>query len=259
MVWLLIYILVIPNLSWIKYQTTVTFLDVGQGDTTLIDSPNCTILIDTYGDIYTYLRTKHLDALDYLIITHGDYDHYKEVFTVMDHIAVDQLIINAYESGQFYDEIKNRYPYTKVSSGDEIRCGPIVLDVLGPIQAYSNKNNQSIVLKTYINGTHYLFAGDIEVEAEKDLSEKYGTTLKSDILKVPHHGSNTSSSLLFLNYVSPKIAVISAGRQNKFNHPHESILKRYHELGIQIYQTKLNYTITIASHRDKKYMVLVHK
>ena len=258
--WLMLYLLIIPSVSLVRLQTTVTFLDVGQGDTTIISSQKgCTIVIDAFGDVYAYLRTKHIDVIDYVIITHGDYDHYKSVFTILDALEVKTLIINPYESDTLFNLIDGQYAYDTVSTGDRISCRGIDLEVLAPIKPYASKNNQSIVIQTRINGVTYLFTGDIEVEAEKDLVEKYGKTLKTDILKVPHHGSSTSSSLLFLKHVNPELAIISAGRENKFNHPHDSVLNRYYELGIKVYQTKLEYTITIISNRDKKYLVLIHK
>src|SRR5690606_22172379 len=123
------------------------------------ESKGCKLLIDAYGDVYTYLRTKQITHLDYILITHGDLDHYGSIYDILEHVEVDMVVINVYEAGDFYDSIKDRYKTLKVEFNDQIRCQGVTLDILGPLRDYRNNNNNSIVFKTQINGTSYLFSG----------------------------------------------------------------------------------------------------
>ena len=173
-------------------------------------------------------------------------------------IKVKQIVIQAYETGSFYETIKNT-SYIQVKSGDKLTCKGLNMDILGPIKKYESKNNQSIVIQTKIKDITYLFTGDIEEEAERDLVLTYGSQLKSDIIKVPHHGSSSSSTDVFLKAVSPKIAMISSGRHNKFDHPHDLVIKRYKSAQVAIYETRMKRTISVTHFITGRYYISIHK
>lgn len=177
------------------------------------------------------LLSQSVNSLDLLFISHSDNDHaggeeglrrvidvdatYAGQPTVKDHINCHSLNAQWREGNGFHWRILNT-----------------------PIEDLSLKdNNLSCVVQFEINGKRILLPGDIETQMEERLVAFYGHELKSEVLIVPHHGSKTSSSLLFLDWVAPKIAIISSGYKNPFRHPHNDVLKRYREYGIEVYNT----------------------
>ena len=136
-------------------------------------------------------------------------------------------------------------PVYFVSRGDRWETGESRFHILHPTNSQSwSENDRSIVLKAEIEGVSILFTGDIEEPAEKEL-EKNPELLKTDVLKAAHHGSITSSSETFLNASDPHTAVISAGGDNRFGHPHEEVVERMESKGITVYQTNLQGTVTM--------------
>ena len=196
----------------------VTFIDVCQGDSCLIELAHNkgNILIDTYGYNASYLKHLGINKLDYLIITHSDDDHSKNVTEIIKEFKVGNVLINKYDSiisGEKY-----------LLSGDKIYVGDIVINVLSPTINMNDKNNNSLVLSTNISGYKLLLTGDIEAEGERYLVDNMSNSLNADILKVGHHGSSTSSTKEFIEAVSPKYSIISCGLGNKYGFPHESVI-----------------------------------
>ncbi|MCU0105393.1 DNA internalization-related competence protein ComEC/Rec2 [Acholeplasma vituli] len=257
---LVIFILIFPYYKAFDPTGSVTFLSVGQGDTTIIRRPygSCTVVIDTFGDVVDYLNQNHIREIDYLVLTHGDYDHDKEANAILEAFEVRHLVVSLYHDVSPYK--LNYRKLLRADKGDELSCGDIELSVLAPIRRYQSSNDQSIVLQTNIEGTRYLFTGDVEFEAEQDLVQIFGQSLQSDILKVGHHGSKSSTNVAFLKSVNPKIAVVSVGNQNYFGHPHKEVINRLNKNGVKIYQTNVNQTITFWNLPFyRRYLILVHK
>ena len=202
---------------------------MGQGDTSLIIRPfnQCTIVIDAFNTVEDYLINHNIKEIDYLIITHGDYDHYQKADWILSNLIVKQIVLSEFDDSDFKIAHQNSHLTLLVESGDTLVCGDISLNILAPIAKASSVNNASIVFQTKIDDLTYLFTGDIEAESEQLLVNKYKHSLKSDVLKVPHHGSKTSSTQTFIDFVNPKHVVISAGHQNKFSHPDKNVLNRY--------------------------------
>ena len=262
---ILICIIVISIVSQLIYSSysilfrkfEINLIDVGQGDSTLIVTPkNKKILIDGGGNenydiganvLIPYLLNKKIKQIDYLIISHFDTDHVGGTFKVLEKLKVKQVIISQQKEDssnfQKFLEIakKRNIKIIVVKAGDIIQIEKnIYIEVLWPTEkleiSTNPLNNNSIVAKLIYENTSILFTGDIEAKAEKELVKKYDKNLKSDILKVAHHGSQTSSTQDFIDKVNPKIALIGVGYKNKFDHPNKEILERLQKINCKIYR-----------------------
>ncbi len=235
------YIIFLSLLRFSDFTYHIEFIDVGQGDTALITLPHNkgAIMIDTFGYNTSYLKSRGIKSIDYLIITHSDNDHIGGIDETLEEFKVKRVI------SSYYDEIN--YTSTKVKSGDSIKIEGLTINVLGPTEDNSSKNNISVVFMINILGTKILFTGDMEKEEEECLVSKYGKALDADILKVGHHGSNTSSTEEFISCVSPTYSIISCGLNNKFGFPSEETL--YNLRASNIYRTDKmgNISVKISS------------
>jgi competence protein ComEC len=197
--------------------TTITFLDVGQGDTTLLSSKNCKIVVDAFDTSVNYIKHIGISVIDYLFLTHSDNDHIKEANTLIESFEVRHVIGNPYDDYALDSPIQR-------STLRNYQCGAFELEILSPDDDYFNSNDNSLVLKIQVEGVTLLMMGDASKEVEKDLIETYQDRLKVDMLKVGHHGSNTSTSYEFIEWVFPQIAIVSVGRNNRYGMPHEEVL-----------------------------------
>lgn len=211
---------------------SITYLDVGQGDSAVVELPDKrTLVIDTgrkgfqTGGFLEYRGIKNIDAI---ILSHGQYDHAGGIWYLVKNFNVHEI----WDNGRLlYPEgIMKLSRIRKLQRGDETQGDGYKISVFHPYDGFytihsggSEENNDSVVLKIQTKKNSFLFAGDIEEEAEEDLSH-LGKYLKSNVLKVPHHGSRTSSSQVFVSAVSPDIAVISVGRKNTYGHPHNETI-----------------------------------
>lgn len=247
----------------------VTFLDVGQGESALIEFPGGKrMLIDGGGFpdsdldvgemiIAPFLWHKRIRDIDYLVLSHPNSDHYGGLPFVLRNFNVGEVWESGVEEGsEGYAEFKRAaregsLRHKVVGDGEDISVNGVTIKVLSPPKGYVPKddraaNNGSLVLKVIYGDTSFLFTGDIEKEAEQTLLTK-GDELKSTILKVPHHGSLTSSTAEFLNKVRPEKAVFSVGYNNRFGFPKEAVLKRYKDIGTGIYRTDRDGAITASA------------
>lgn len=245
---------VIIIFSILPKELRIYFIDVGQGDSTLIRIPqNKTILIDGGGSansefdvgektLLPYLLDRGITKLDYIMISHFDQDHVGGLLTVMQEIKVKNAIIGKqYESCENYEKFvkivkEKKINVEVVEAGQRINIEKnLYFDILWPSSenmiSDNAINNNSLVCKLTYKNFSILFTGDIEELAEeKILEEVNNNLLKSDVLKVAHHGSNTSSTQEFIEKVDPKIALIGVGENNKFGHPNGDVLNRFNEL-----------------------------
>jgi len=222
-------------------------IDVGQGDSILIESPTCNLLIDSFQNVLPLINDLGITHLDYLILTHSDNDHIKEAQDIINHVKINQIIVNPYNIYPIHHE-----NMISMKSDDYLQCGSMSIQFLGPIREYNEINNNALVFKIHIGNKGFIFTGDIEKEAEDDLISKYGHSLKSDVLKVAHHGSSTSTSSEFLYYVDPKIALISIGENNKYGFPSKEVIQRLIVSNIDIYRTDTMGTIVYTYHQKKE-------
>jgi competence protein ComEC len=228
-------------------EVRIYFLDVGQGDSIYVESNKCNLLIDAYNNSHSFLKNMGVYQLDYLILTHSDFDHTKEAQLIIDHIIVNKLYISAFDKGYPLYHLKSKH----AQRGDFITCGDIKIEFLSPFENVDHANDASLVFKLTAYGKTILFTGDIEKEIENELALFYKEYLKSDIIKISHHGSSTSSSELFLDYVSPTHAIISVGENNRYGFPHIEIINRLKERSVETYRTDRVGTIVLTL-REKK-------
>lgn len=256
-----IFLLLIFNKNCFILTDNVYVFDVGQGDSSLIETSKSKIMIDACGYSYQFFKKRGIKSLDYLIITHGHSDHYGKVEEVLKEVEVKMIIISAFTyEKEMLDMIENEN-VLRVKSGDAIDTVDLHIKVLAPMVFSDNENNNSLVVQIKISNKTFLFMGDAEYEVENMLIDKYKENLKSDIIKIGHHGSDSSSSELFLDYVEPDEAIISVGLNNKYNLPDKEILKRINERKIKLYQTSINKTYHIVMFFEyayhKKYDIII--
>ena len=248
----------------------VTFLDVGQGDAIYVQFPSGkNMLVDT-GDkkfrfdagsrfIVPFLKYKGVKRINYLVLTHPHSDHVGGASTVLTELKVDTIYSAEFGSRsklwislcRLADSLG--IPLVKLSAGDIIRISSnAVVLVLYPFQNLSSNslsyNNLSVVLKVNYGGESILLTGDIEKPAEEYLLH-WDRWLESEIVKVPHHGSNSSSSYEFVKMVHPDYAVISVGRNDKFGHPDTSVVLRYKSLGAKVLRTDIDHAAVFVVRR----------
>ena len=236
---------------------TVRFLDVGQGDSILLACGDETMLIDG-GPVeegqFLVSRLNRLDVtgLTYVVNTHPDEDHCGGLAAVLAKYPAEHVYssVTEYTTKVFSNVVKyadeQGHPVEVPQTGDSWTLGSASVQVIGPVQTYSDPNNGSLVLRVDYGGTSFLFTGDMEQNAEADLMDS-GANVRADVLKVGHHGSPTSSSEAFLEAVAPSIAVISVGKDNDYGHPGADVLARLEALGTTIYRTDTQGEIIITS------------
>lgn len=235
----------------------VHFIDVGQGDATLIKCGGQYMLIDTGDDtkgtaIWNYLRKQGVETLDYFILTHPDSDHIGGAPVVLTKFDVNNVFVSNYKKDttayhklvQALDDqlIKAITP----STGSTYSLGNATFEILAPVNTYNNANDSSIALLVTHGENTFLFTGDAEIQAEADMLVN-GNSVDADVYQVGHHGSSSSSSLNFLNAVSPIYAVISCEESNSYGHPHAEVLNHLRAMGVQLFRTDEQGSIVATS------------
>lgn len=243
-------------LPYFDRTTYLKMIDIGQGDCILLHSHNKNVLIDTggassfnndadgkifYNIISPVLKSQGIKKLDYLILTHGDKDHLGEAKTIISNIPVDKIIINANKINYYEQEILNKNTIIG-TEGLTFKLKDLTFIELGTNLDDENDSSQ-IYLVGYKN-IKILLTGDASVKSEEEMLSKYNLG-KINILKVGHHGSKTSTSEYLLKEIEPDIALISSGRDNKFNHPHQEVISRLKKHNTKIYNTKNDGTVTL--------------
>lgn len=232
-------------------------IDVGQGDSILIQAPNgTTALIDggyDNGQALAYLRDQEIQRIDLVIASHPHADHIGGLVEVLHALPVGAVWTSGamHTTGtfeQFLDTIaETKTPYYEAQRGDRIPFGTMEFAVLRSDPQASDLNDTSLVLKLTYGQVSFLFTGDAEAASEADLLQTAKDDLASTILKVGHHGSYTSSSPAFLAAVQPEIAIYSAGRHNSYGHPHAETLAALEAVGAQIYGTDRHGTVVVET------------
>lgn len=236
-----IILLIHHNINYLNPYSTLTMIDVGQGDSFLLKLKHnkANILIDTggiasYDDrkpydiaqniLIPYLNAEGVNKLDYLIITHGDFDHGGMAKNLIKNFKIKHIILNR-ENNNLEKEIIKKFKgkITNISEGI-IKIENITLNFLNGLNTY-DENKASLIIYTNIENRNILLMGDATKESENYILNTYNLP-KMDILKVGHHGSNTSTSKKFIKKISPKISLISAGKNNIYGHPHQETLKK---------------------------------
>lgn len=260
--------------GYFQKELKMTFIDVGQGDSIFIEFPKGKrMLIDgggLYGDhfdigkkvIAPFLWEKKVCRIDYLVLTHPDPDHLKGLLFIASHFSIGQFWENGLRvespTYQGLEEILSRKKIERHilnASISPLNIHGVQLFILHPPARKEPQkekgdprfiNNQSLVIKLQFKNIQILLTGDIEREAE-DRILREGLSLKADILKIPHHGSLSSSTLPFLREVQPIYAILSVGNRDRDRLPHPEVLKRYERLGIKVFRTDQHGAISITT------------
>lgn len=231
----------------------IHFIDVGQGDSTLIIADNEAMLIDC-GDndrgmsVRRYLEKQGIEELEYVIGTHPDADHIGGMDVVLYNFYCDKVIMPDSEADtKTYDDViqtmkSKNYSITYPQVGDTYTLGSGSFTIIAPNRDdYGDRNDFSVGLIFDYGSTSFVFTGDAE-GAEADIAGN-GVDLSADVFKAGHHGSSTSSGDAILNAVNPKYAVISCGAGNKYGHPHRETLQRFASRNIEVYRTDTQGTV----------------
>ena len=272
---LLFLVMLLIHKGYIYFDSNlyVYYLDVGQGDSALIRLPNNSgnILIDTGGKFsyemekWREKRSKYsivksstipffksfgIKKLDYLILSHGDYDHIGEAINLVDNFNVEKVIFNC---GEFNDLEKE---LIKVLDKKKIRYYLCIKELnidnnelyFLQTKEYDNENDNSNVIYAELNGYKFMFMGDAGVDKEKDILDKYNIS-NIDVLKVGNHGSKTSSGKVFIDGINPKYSIISVGKNNRYGHPNKEVLNNLD--GSKIYRTDQDGSIMFKIKKNK--------
>ncbi|AWK51174.1 MBL fold metallo-hydrolase [Clostridium beijerinckii] len=239
---------------------SVHYIDVGQGDSILIQVNNKNLLIDAgpksdKKKLLNYLSSLHLDKLDYVIATHPHEDHIGNMDDVInDYNVLDFYAPKVQSTTRTFEKMVEALKAKSLKINvlkkgtDTIYLGENTkVTVFSPAKdSYENLNNYSLVIKIEYGNTSFLFTGDAEKDVEKEILAT-NEDISADVLKVGHHGSSTSTSMDFINKVNPSIGVISVGEDNTYNHPNEDTIKRLTQNKAKIYRTDKDGTVIITS------------
>lgn len=250
---LIIIISISSTVSATHDRYEVHFLDTGQSDCILIRGWNKNYLIDTGGAYYTgrilqYLNLNAINNIDMIVLTHYHDDHYGGLLKIIEKKKVHTVILPKHYSEmkyEFYKSLTEKGVKVKYINEEwKLKFGKINLKAIGPIREDDKiENNNSIVLQGEIDGVKYLFAGDCEKQEEEDLISN-GELKECDVLKVPHHSLNTSSSEEFIKALKPKIAVVTC---NGVETPDLKIIKRIREKGSIVLRTDINGNVIVKN------------
>lgn len=259
---LILIIIIHHNINYFDNNNSLTMIDVGQGDSLLLKLAHNqgNILIDTGGQpsfngekpydlaqnkIIPYLKSEGINKLDYLILTHGDFDHAGMSINLLKKFKVNNILLNSNNDNTTEKQIinyskKHHIKYKKIRQ-DKIKIQKTILNFLNSQKSF-NENDDSLIIYTKIKNQNILLMGDAEEERENYILNTYNLP-KMDILKVGHHGSNTSTSLKLINKIRPNISLISAGNNNLYGHPHKQTIEKLKNSKVLI--TKIDGSIKI--------------
>ena len=256
---IVIVLFIHTNINYIVRKKYITFMDVGQGDSSLIHmSNNKNILMDTGGNIYydissniiSYLKSEGINKIHYLILTHGDYDHMGEAINLVENFKVEKVIFNCGEFNKLEQDLikvlnNKKIPY--YSCIKELNIDDNKLYFL-QTKEYDNENDNSNVIYTELSGYKFMFMGDAGIDKERDGLNKYNIS-NIDVLKVGHHGSKTSSGKEFISKIDSKYSIISVGKNNRYGHPNKEVLNNLENS--KIYRTDQDGSIMFKIKNNK--------
>lgn len=236
----------------------VHFINVGQGDSILVQAPaGKTMLIDggpksAGDDVVAFLKSKGVKHLDYVVATHPDADHIGGLIDVLKTFKVKNFIDSgkAHTTETYVEMLtlidKKNIKYIVPSTLDTYKLDPnMTTRVLYANSDADDNNDASIVLKLTYNKVSFLLTGDASTEIEEQIASKYDVS--ATVLKAGHHGSDTSSSAKFISKVNPKVAILSYGKDNSYGHPNSAVVSRLKNVGAKIYKTATDCNITVTS------------
>ncbi len=251
------------DISDLDIKYSYHFIDVGQGDCTMILSEETTIVVDSGPGDHRYTTVEYInqftDEIDVFILTHPHEDHIGAAADIINKIGVKTVIMPDVSTetvcfDKLLDAIEdNNCQLKEGKAGESFNFGGIQIDLFAPSSPdYRDLNNCSIVAKITTDEISTIVTGDAEHSSEREILDNYPSyMLDADILKVGHHGSSTSTSTDFFDAVSPKYAMISCGEDNSYGHPHREIINLFENRNIQYFRTDTMGTIVCYSDGEK--------
>lgn len=240
----------------------VHFINVGQGDSILIQTPeNKHILIDggppkAGKKVVEYLEDHGVDEIDLMIATHPDIDHIGGLKKVLQSISIKKVVdtgkvhLTKTFMGYMYELFKQKTPITIAEEGEKIDVSKTIdMRILNAYNSGESNNEASIVLQLSYGDVDFLFMGDVGKEEEKQLLDHYN--LQADIIKIGHHGSNTATSFSFLEAINPKAALLTYSKGNKYGHPVDRVIHNLQTIDAQIFSTAVYGDIVIETDGEK--------
>ncbi len=242
-------------------ELQVYFIDVGNADSILIRQGEVNALIDAGergdgDDVLAYLNQQGVKKLDLVIATHPHADHIGGMADVINGIPVDKFVMSFMPEDEtpttatylnMLEALDNKsVPVEEAKPGTVYTLGTAQLTVLAPLSESDEANNVSVVTRLTFGERSFLFMGDAETDVEDELLTS-GRPLSADVIKVGHHGSNTSSSQAFLSKVDPDYAIVPCGKGNSYGHPHSEVLTRLDKMGVTVYRADVHGHIAIAT------------
>lgn len=262
LVFLIISLLIIFTLNSTAQNLKIHFINVGQGDSILIESPGGENILVDGGDradritaeIINYLQDRNIEKLDYIISTHPHADHIGGLVDIIDNFEVKKVLDSGkIHTSKTYENYLMKIDQENIAfdtprQGDIITLKNSEIIFLHPDKNLENYslNNSSLVFVLKYKNQNFLFTGDIENKIEKELSRE-NPDLKTDVIKVPHHGSDSSSYNSWIKSLNLKIAVIQVGADNQYGHPSSGVLNFYQQLGARVYRNDLNGNVIITA------------
>lgn len=247
----------------IKDKLIIHYINVGQGDSELIQYKDKNMLIDSgpyssKNTLIKYLKSAGIKKLDYVIVTHPHEDHIGNISDIIKEFEIGEFIAPKISSNSstYSSMIKNlkskKLKIIVAKPGYNIDLHPdLKCEILAPNNTiYDNINNYSVVNKLSYKNTSFLFTGDAENLSENEMIQK-NYNLKANIIKLGHHGSNTASSNEFLKKVNPSVAIISCAKKNKYNHPSPETIKKLKKMNIKLYRTDIDGNIVLFTDGDE--------
>lgn len=242
----------------VKENFSVSFIDVGQADSVLIRNGNYNMLIDAGNNedgekLVNYFKSLGIEEFTYVFATHPHEDHIGGMDDIINNFKIDNYYMsNKLSTTKTFMDVLDaldgcNLKYTVPNKGDTLKLGDANIKVIYPGDNKSNINDSSIVLKITYGKNSFLLTGDATSNVERKI---YNEDIKSDVLKVAHHGSSYSSTDVFLDRVKPYYAVISVGKNNIYNHPSNKTLEKLNKRNIKVYRTDLDGTIVFISDGD---------
>ena len=222
---------------------SLIFLDVGQGDATIYMDAQCVVVIDAFSEVESYLRSHGRQHIDYLFLTHSDLDHIKEAKNLVKNLNVKQVITSPFQ------DIEGIHTSTIFKFPTRYYCGDIIMDIIGPSQSMLNDNDDSLLILIDFQGKKILLTGDASKEREHEIISLLPP--KIDVLKIGHHGSNTSTSKELLYAVQPTFGIISTSKNNRYGMPHDEVLENLDAFGVNYFITSLDGSIKLTIHEGE--------
>lgn len=199
-----------------------------------------------------YLKNMGISRIDYLILTHSDNDHIAEYKECIEYFNIGSILYSKYDK-VMEDYLKDYDNIYSIKGGVKININEYELMFLGPINCYNEINSNSIVFSFNYDNHRVLFTGDMTIEEENDIIRSYSNFLESEVLKVAHHGSKTSSSDEMLNLIKPKYSIVSVGLNNNYGLPDDEVIERLRGYG-EIYETRYTGNIEFSFFGNKLFI-----